>query len=156
MPRHTCSMNDQVSVTIRRQAKYRFVVDFGAGVPASLVDEPAPLGDGEGPSPPQLLAAAVANCLSASLVFAHAKFKEDPGRIVTTAVCEIGRNAQNRLRVSALRVSLTLGVAPEALGRLDRVLAQFEDFCTVTRSVEAGIPCAVTVLAPDGRVLKAP
>ena len=49
----------------------------------------------------------------------------------------------------------SLGVAPETLGHLDRVLAQFEDYCTVSQSVKTGIPYTVTVKAPDGRVVKA-
>jgi organic hydroperoxide reductase OsmC/OhrA len=101
-----------------------------------------------------LLAAAVANCLSASLLFAHGKYKEDPGRLTTTAVCEIERNEKNRLRVTGIKVAMTLGVAPESLSHLDRALAQFEDFCTVSQSVRAGIPFTVTVKSPDGRVLK--
>lgn len=147
-------MNDEVSVTITRQDKYRFVVDFGPDIAKTVADEPAPLGDGAGPSPTQLLAAAVANCLSASLVFAHGKFKEDPGRVTTTAVCRVGRNEKNRLRVTGIDVAITLGVAPETLGHLDRALAQFEDFCTVSQSVRTGIPFTVTVRSPDGRVLK--
>jgi len=147
-------MNDEVSVTITRQDRYRFLVDFGAGIAKMVLDEPAPLGEGAGPSPTQLLAAAVANCLSASLLFAHGKFKEDPGSLRTTAVCEIGRNENNRLRVTGIKVAITLGVAPETLGHLDRVLAQFEDFCTVSQSVRTGIPFTVSIRSPDGRVLK--
>jgi organic hydroperoxide reductase OsmC/OhrA len=149
-------MNDRVSVVITRQDKYRFLVDYGAGIPSSVTDEPAPLGESAGPSPVQLLAGAVANCLSASLLFAHGKFKEDPGVLTTTAVCEIGRNEKNRLRIKAIEVTMTLGVPPESLSHLDRVLAQFEDFCTVSQSVRAGIPYTVTVKAPDGRIVKAP
>lgn len=147
-------MSDQISVTITRQDKYRFVVDFGPGLAPAVADEPAPLGDGAGPSPTQMLAAAVANCLSATLVFAHGRFKEDPGRLTATATCEIGRNEKNRLRVTGITVAITLGEPPESLAHLDRALAQFEDFCTVTQSVRAGIPVAVTVRSPDGRVLK--
>lgn len=147
-------MDEQVSVTITRQDKYRFLVDFGPGMPTSVADEPAPLGDGSGPSPSQLLAAAIANCLSASLLFAHGKFKEDPGPLKATAVCRFGRNDKNRLRVVGIDVTLTLGVAPETLGHLDRALAQFEEFCTVSQSVKAGIPFTATVMAPDGRLLK--
>jgi organic hydroperoxide reductase OsmC/OhrA len=146
-------MSDTVSVTITRQEKYRFLVDFGPGIATAVADEPAPLGDGAGPSPSQLLAAAVANCLSASLLFAHGKFKEDPGRLTTTATCEIGRNEKNRLRVTGIKVAITLGVAPETLAHLDRALAQFEDFCTVSQSVRTGIPFTVTVRSPDGSVL---
>lgn len=119
-----------------------------------LADEPPPIGDGAGPSPPQLLAAAVANCLSASLVFAFGKFREDPGRLTTTVTCEIDRNERNRLRVTAMKVAMKLGVAPESLGHLNRALAQFEDFCTVSQSIRAGIPYTLTVKGPDGRVLK--
>ena len=147
-------MSDEVSVTVTRQERYRFLVDFGPGIEQAVADESAPLGEGSGPSPSQLLAAAVANCLSASLVFANGKYKEDPGRLTTTAVCEIGRNEKNRLRVTGIKVTMTLGVAPESLGHLDRTLAQFEDYCTVSQSVRAGIPFTVTVKAPDGRVLK--
>ncbi len=77
-------MSEQTSVTVTRQSKYRFLVDFGPSLAKSVADEPAPLGDGAGPSPIQLLAAAVANCLSSSLVFANSKFKEDPGALTTT------------------------------------------------------------------------
>lgn len=147
-------MSENVPVTITRQSKYQFLVDFGPGIAEMVADEPAPLGDSAGPSPSQLLAAAIANCLSASLLFAHAKFKEDPGALKATAICEIGRNERNRLRVTGIKVTITLGVAPETLGHLDRALAQFEDFCTVTQSVLAGIPVTVAVNGPDGRILK--
>lgn len=148
-------MSDQVTVTIERQGKYRFLVDYGANIPQSVADEPVPLGEGTGPSPSQLLAAAVANCLSASLLFACGKFKDDPGRLTATAVCEIGRNERNRMRVTGIKVTMALGVAPETLKHLDRALAQFQDFCTVSQSVKAGIPFSVAVMAPDGRLLNA-
>lgn len=147
-------MGSEISVTITRQSKYRFLVDFGPNLATATADESPPLGDGAGPSPTQLLAAAVANCLSASLIFATAKFKEDPGVLTATATCEIGRNERNRLRVTGMNVQIKLGVAPDTLAHLDRALAQFEDFCTVTQSVRSGIPIAVSVAAPDGRILK--
>jgi len=147
-------MASEASVTITRQGKYRFLVDFGPNLAAGTADEPPPLGDGAGPSPVQLLAAAVANCVSASLIFANAKFKEDPGALTATATCEIDRNERNRLRVTGMNVKIVLGTAPESLAHLDHTLAQFEDFCTVTQSVRSGIPVAVRVAAPDGRVLK--
>ncbi|MFO1079595.1 MAG: OsmC family protein [Reyranellaceae bacterium] len=148
-------MSERVSVTITRQDKYRFVVDFGGSLPAGLADEPPPLGEGSAPSPVQLLASAMANCLAASLVFAHGRYKEDPGAVTATATCEVGRNEKNRYRVTGIDISLTLGVAPETLAHLDRVMAQFEDYCTVSQSVKTGIPYTVTVKAPDGRVVKA-
>jgi hypothetical protein len=74
---------------------------------------------GDGARPPQESpAAAVANCLSASLVFAHGEFKEDPGPVATTAVCHIERNERNWLRVTSIDVAITLGVAPRSRGHL--------------------------------------
>jgi uncharacterized OsmC-like protein len=147
-------MSEKVCITVTRQERYRFLVDFGAGIAEAVGDEPPPLGEGAGPSPSQLLAAAVANCLSSSLVFATNKFKEDPGPLATQVTCEIGRNDRNRLRILGMHVEMTLGAAPESLTHLERALAQFEDFCTVSQSVRAGIPFTVTVKGPDGRVLK--
>jgi organic hydroperoxide reductase OsmC/OhrA len=147
-------MTETISVTITRQDKYKFLVDFGDAMATTIADLPPPLGDAAGPSPEHLLAAAVANCMASSYLFAHAKYKEDPGRLTTTVSCEIGRNDKNRVRVTALNVAITLGVPPETLGHLERTLATFEEFCTVSQSVQAGIPLHVTVKGPDGRVLK--
>ena len=147
-------MSEPISVTVTRQDNYRFLVDFGADIAKIVADEPVPLGASAGPSPTQLLAAAVANCLSASLLFALAKFREDPGPLTAMAICEIGRNDKNRLRVTGIKVTMALGVAPESLSHLDRALAQFEDFCTVSQSVRNGVPLTVTIKGPDGRILK--
>ena len=53
-----------VHIQLRQKQDYQFDVQFGAQVPSLLADEPAPLGNGVGPSPVQLLAAAVGTCLS--------------------------------------------------------------------------------------------
>jgi hypothetical protein len=37
---------------------------------------------------------------------------------------------------------------------LDRALAQFEEFCTVTKSVRQSLPVRVTVIDADGRTLR--
>jgi organic hydroperoxide reductase OsmC/OhrA len=147
-------MNEPVSVTVTRQDKYKFLVDFGPAIAKCLADEPPPLGEGTGPAPTQLLAAAVANCLSSSLVFACARSKEDPGHLVTTVSCEIGRNERNRLRVTEMNITITLGVAADKLVHFSHALKQFEDFCTVSQSVRNGIPYSLTVKSLDGRVLK--
>ena len=147
-------MSGNTQVTITRQSGYQFLVDFGEGLPQWLADEPAPLGEGNGPAPDHLLLAAVANCLSASLLFALQKFKQDPGRLVATASPLVERNDQKRLRITGMRVQLCLGKPAAEIEHLDRVLAQFEDFCTVSMSVRQGIDISVQVLDAAGVQLK--
>ncbi len=142
------------TVRLAQQQDYQFDVQFGAGVPALLADEPPPLGQGRGPSPVQLLAAAVGNCLSDSLLFALRKFKQQPEPIQCEVTAEVGRNEQGRLRVLAMQATLTLGVPAEALEHLERVLTSFETYCTVTQSIAQGIAVQVTVLDAQRAVLK--
>ncbi len=141
-------------VVLRQQQDYRFEIDFGPGVPALIGDEKPPLGTGSGPTPVQLLAAAVGNCLSDSLLFALRKFKQAPEPIACEVTAEIGRNAENRLRVQGFNVRLQLGVAAATLQHLDRVLEQFEAFCTVASSVSQAIPVRVAVFDAAGTQLK--
>lgn len=145
-------MSRQISITVIQQSNYQFLVDFGAAIPELLADEPAPLGAGEGPSPSQLLLSAVANCLSSSLYFALQKFKQDAGGITTTATARIDRSEENRLRVLDIAVTIRLGKGSAEIAHLDRVLSQFEPFCTVTQSVRHGIP--VTVAVEDGQGIR--
>ena len=114
----------------------------------------SPLGAGQGPSPVQLLAAAVGNCLSDSLLFALRKFKQAPEPITCDVTAEVGRNAEGRMRVLGIRAVLTLGVPGATLAHLDRVLSQFESYCTVTQSVGQGIPVSIEVFDALGIKLK--
>jgi organic hydroperoxide reductase OsmC/OhrA len=66
----------------------------------------------------------------------------------------VGRNAEGRMRVLGITARLHLGVAAAQLEHLDRVLSQFEDFCTVTQSVRAAIPVTVQVFDAQGVQLK--
>ena len=143
-----------VRITLRQQQDYQFQVDFGEGIPPLLADEPAPLGSGQGPSPVQLLAAAVGNCLSDSLLFALRKFKQTPEPLHCTVDAEIGRNEQKRLRVLRMTAALHLGVPASSLEHLDRVLDQFEAYCTVTQSVGQGISIEMQVCDSTGKRLK--
>ncbi|MEQ1690891.1 MAG: OsmC family protein [Gemmatimonas sp.] len=134
-----------MSITVTQQKDYQFLVDFGESIPSMLADEPAPLGAGSGPSPTQMLLASVANCLTASLLFALRKFKQDAGGIRATASARVERNAEKRLRVQEITVTITLGKPGSEIEQVDRILSQFEAFCTVSQSVGLGIPIVVTV-----------
>ncbi|MDZ7854926.1 OsmC family protein [Sphaerotilus sp.] len=142
------------TIRLTQRQDYQFDTHFGDSVPDLVADEPAPLGHGQGPSPVQLLCAAVGNCLSASLLFSMRKYKLAPEPLSCDIAAEVGRNAENRLRVLGMTARLTLGVPAGTLAHLDRVLAQFEAFCTVTESIRQGIPVTVEVYDGTGARLK--
>jgi uncharacterized OsmC-like protein len=146
--------SSMVRVELTQQQDYRFDIHFGEGIPVLVGDEPAPLGSGQGPSPVHLLCAAVGNCLSDSLLFALRKFKQQPEPLRCTVEAEVGRNAEGRMRVLQLQARLQLGVPAAALEHLDRVLSQFEEFCTVTQSVRQGLPVQLEVWDAEGVQLK--
>ncbi len=143
-----------IVVELRQQHDYRFEIDFGGAVPVLVGDEPIPLGSGQGPSPVQLLCAAVGNCLSDSLLFALRKFKQAPEPLRCQVEAEVGRNAEGRLRVLQMTATLRLGVLAAQLQHLDRVLQTFEAYCTVTQSVGQGIAIRVVVQDAEGVRLK--
>ena len=147
-------MSAEKTVHLQQQQDYRFEIRFGEALPPLQADEGPPLGGGAGPTPVQLLAAAVGNCLSASLLFALRKFKQAPEPIACAVDAQVGRNADGRLRVLGLDVRLTLGVPAAQLEHLDRVLATFEAYCTVTQSVNAAIPVTLSVFDSLGAQLK--
>ncbi|TSE34994.1 OsmC family protein [Tepidimonas charontis] len=147
-------MSAEATVTLTRRQGYQFEIDFGLDTPHLFSDEPPPLGASQGPTPNHLLLAAVANCLSASLTFALSKFKQDPGTLKAVARATIGRNEANRLRIQGISVDIQLESPGQTYEHLDRILGQFEQFCTVSMSVQQGIPVAVRVTDGAGQTLK--
>ena len=146
-------MSESPSVRLVQQSDYQFAIFYSEERDPIYGDEPPPLGRSQGATPSQFLLAGVANCLSDSLLFALRKFKQNPEPIETRASCEIGRNAENRLRILAIQVEIRIGVPGGSLENLERVLAQFQDFCTVSSSVSAGIPVNVTVIDSNNQQL---
>lgn len=147
-------MTDTFSFTLEQQDDYAFLVRFDEGIPALLTDEPPPLGHRAGPNPARLLVASVANCLTASLLFALRKYKNEPGKISATVTGALARNANGRLRIGEVAVNIRIEAEAARLQHLDRILEQFEDFCVVTQSVRSGFPVAVTVIDGAGARLK--
>jgi organic hydroperoxide reductase OsmC/OhrA len=145
-----------VGVELEQRSGYEFVVRFDqpAGVEL-LLDEPPPLGAGKGPNAARLVAAAVANCLSASLVFClRGKFKQDPGPLRAMASARLEKNERGRLRIAGIDVVLSLAENQGGMPHQERCLEQFEDFCIVTESVRRGIPVTVTVVDGAGAVVR--
>jgi len=147
-------MGNILAMDLNHEAGYQFTARFGGTVPDLLMDEPEPMGQGKGPSPDQLLGAAVANCLSASLIFALRKFKHEPFDFRTQAEVIQGRNQEGRLRIVQINVFIKLSEPASNFIHLDKALAQFENFCTVTESIRQCVPVKVTVQDGDGAVLK--
>jgi len=124
---------------------YEFKVTFDKEHYEDLyIDEPAPLGNDEAPNAARVLAAAICNCLSASLLFCLQKKKQPLRNLTSTVEMEIVRNAERRLRVGRVDVVLSpeLDASDEALQGCMEV---FEDFCVVTQSVREGIDVNVEV-----------
>jgi organic hydroperoxide reductase OsmC/OhrA len=86
------------------------------------------------------------------LLFAVRKFKEDPGQVRASVHGELERQ-DGRWRIGKLAVELQLGVAAADVEHLERVLAQFENFCVVTQSVRQGIAVEVAVKDATGALV---
>lgn len=139
-------------VHLELEDNYRFRVDFGEGHPGLLMDEPPPLGTGSGPNASAVLGAAVANCLSASLLYCLRRAHIDVDAMDADVEVTKVRNDRGRLRVGKVTVQLHPRVASEAEGRVRRCLELFEDFCVVTEAVRNGIEVDVSVSPGEGAV----
>jgi len=118
-----------------------------------LMDEPPPLGGASGPNASRLLAAAAANCMSASLLYCLAKEEPPANRLRTEATCIMVRTEKNRLRIGGLEVKLIVDDELASAKRFDRCKDLFEDFCIVSASIRQGIPIKVSVEDEKGQVL---
>ena len=110
-------------------------------------DEPLPLGQDVAPNAARVLAAAVGNCLSASLVFCLKRAHVATTGVRATVQVEIVRNEQRRLRIGKIDVDLHTGLPPGDPA-LAACLSTFEDFCIVTQSVRHGVEVNVQVDQP--------
>lgn len=139
------------TLELEQLADFEFRVKFDWPDVAELkLDEPEPLGRSAGPNAARLIGAAVANCLTSSLLFCMRKFKQSPGTLRAQVRGEIKRNERGRLRIGRFDVTIRLAEQAAAIQHFDRCLAQFEDFCVVTESVRHGIPVGVRVVDASG------
>ena len=141
----------QFTLHLEHVEDFEFKVRFDwPDVPDLRLDEPAPLGSQGGPNAARLIAAGVANCLCASLLFCLQKSHNMPGGVSATVTGSIDRNDKGRLRLVGIDVDLKLSGIPEDRSRLERCLNLFEDYCVVTQAVRDGIPIGVRVLDVNG------
>ena len=108
-----------------------------------ITDEPAHLGgDGSGPAPHELFPAALAACVSTTLVM-YARTKEWDLGEVTVAVDYDHRSTPRRFKVV---IELGADLSEDQLERLERVARS----CPVRRSIEAGIEFEETIERRSG------
>jgi len=133
-------------VSVRRQERFRFEVDFGLdGVGPLYMDEPEPVGGDSGPNASKVLAAAMGNCLTASLLFCLQKARAEVGDVETKVDGVMRRNGKGRWRIVEINVEISPEVGEEYDSQYERCLGLFEEFCVVSKSVEKGIPLNVKV-----------
>ena len=133
-------------VDLSREEGFEFKVGFDLeGVEPMVMDEPAPVGGGAGPNASRVLAAAVGNCLAASLLFCLQKSRVDVAALDASVSGVIARNPEGRWRVNEMSVELSPEVSEEDRKKLERCSEIFEDFCIVSQSVRQGIPIRVQV-----------
>jgi organic hydroperoxide reductase OsmC/OhrA len=142
------------TIHLEQEEGYAFRVKFDLNKADDLLlDEPPPLGERNGPNASRLLAAAAANCLSASLMYCLAREDVPANSIKTEATCTMVRNEKKRLRVGRVDVRIMVGETLLESKKLDRCMTLFEDFCVVTASIREGVPVGVTVVDPAGRLM---
>ncbi len=142
-------MAETFNVKLKLLENYVFEIDF-SDFGKIISDEPEPLGQSEGPSPVHLLAASVANCLCASLLFAIRKYKEDAGDLHAVISGEPTRQ-DGRLRIARMHVTIYLGNTETNLPSLQKALDKFEDFCLVTQSVRQGVDVSVSIFDSNNK-----
>ena len=136
----------EFTISMDQVRDYEFRVRFDKeGLPDLIMDEPPPLGHDAGPNPSRILAAAIANCLSASLLFCARRARVELGPIHTEVKMEIVRDQNKRLRVGKVEVVIDPHLPDAEKEKAARCLEIFEDFCVVTQSVRQGFDIAVSV-----------
>jgi len=133
-------------VDVEHERDFVFKVDFGLeGVDDLIMDEPEPVGGGVGPNASRLVAAAVGNCLSASLLFCLRRSRVEVSGMKSTVKGVIARNEEGRWRIRELSVELTPEIDGDGGKQLERCVDIFENFCIASQSIRQGIPIEVKV-----------
>ena len=133
-------------VEVDREEGFVFTADFGLdGVGPLVMDEPEPLGAESGPNASKVLAAAVGNCLSASLLFCLQRSRVDVSGMRAAVEGVMARNEGGRWRIRDMHVVISPSVSEGDRGKLERCVELFKDFCIVSESVRQGIPITIDV-----------
>jgi len=134
------------SIIVERVDDFEFRVQFDKPeFPELTLDEPSPLGQDKGPNATRVLAAAIGNCLSASLMFCLQRSKLVVDSLQAEVTPTTARNEEGRWRVHHVDVKILTKTAEEDPKRFQRCVEIFENYCIVTAAVRQGIPVNVEV-----------
>jgi uncharacterized OsmC-like protein len=150
------SLDEGFAVELEQIEDLQFKVSFDwENVDDLVMDEPEPLGSKTGPNASRILAAAVGNCLTASLVFCLQRSRSPIQGVKSRVQGKLARNEKNRIRIAEMKVTIELPKEAGEIGSsMDRCLGLFEDFCVVTASVRQGIPIEVEVVDHQGKTIQ--
>lgn len=141
-------MSDVISsfdLHIEQVSGYEFRIKFDKPQhPELVLDEPPPLGKDVGPNPARILAAAIGDCLSASLRYCLSRNGAQLLDLKSDVHVELVRNENKRLRIGKVDVTLKPRLG-EGAEKLATCLGTFEDFCVVTQSVRQGLTVNVSI-----------
>ena len=137
------------TITLERIQDFEFRVKFDKPFPQLLMDEPSPLGHEKGPNATRVLAAAIGNCLSASLMFCLQRSKLEVDAVRAEVTPTVARNEEGRWRIKRINVKLYFTMTENDPKRYQRCVDIFENYCIVTSSVRQGIPVDVEVSRSD-------
>ncbi|HSV42806.1 MAG TPA: OsmC family protein [Methanomassiliicoccales archaeon] len=135
----------EFKTTMELVEKYKFLIHFDNDKVGDIyMDEPAPLGSGEHPNAGKFLAAAIGNCLCASLSFCVRRHRAEMLSLSAEVFANLVRNERGRYRIDGIRVEMHPQVSDPKV--LERCREMFEDFCIVTASIREGIPVDVKLV----------
>jgi uncharacterized OsmC-like protein len=134
-------------VTVTLAHDYQFLARFGDPPDACAItfDEPEPVGGHRGPNAAAVLGAAMGNYLAASLALCVRRSRIHLAGLTANVTTHVTRNDNGRYPISGIDVELAPVVASTNATRVERCEGLLEDFCTVTASVEHGIPVHVSL-----------
>ena len=104
---------------------YKFDVEFDVDyLPNVIADEPPPIGEGSGPNAPRLLAAAMGQCMSSSLIYCLKKARIPIKSLETTVKTNLFKNEKGLTRIKSIDIQIDLEVNEEDKTRLQRCLTR--------------------------------
>jgi len=144
----TDSNKFEYELTMVKLDDYKFIVDFNEdSIPDLFMDESedVPGGEGKGPTASMLIAAAIGNCLSASLHFCLTKKKNMVNELKTKVVIFRERNKDGFWRISEANVTITPDIENAEDSLVQRCIEIFRKYCVVSSSLEEGIKINVNI-----------